>query len=157
MRYRFQKLTADDRRLARQLLRAWWADEGIADPELLDDEHLDRLLANPFFHAYVALAESTVVGGLTAYELPLFDANANEMFLYEIGVAQAHRQQGVARRLIDALRQTCREKGINVIFVGTSMDNGAARSLYERTGGELEIIPWYTYDLSRAPGDENDH
>ena len=88
-----------------------------------------------------------VVGGLTAYELPMFGKEVRELFLYEIGVTESHWRQGIARALIEALKQTCVERGVEVIFVGTEMDNEAAKQLYANTGGTLKVIAWYEYDL----------
>lgn len=82
-----------------------------------------------------------------AYELPTFGKEVREMFLYEIGVTESHWRQGIARALIEALKQTCVERGVEVIFVGTEMDNEAAKQLYANTGGTLKVIAWYEYDL----------
>jgi GNAT superfamily N-acetyltransferase len=56
-------------------------------------------------------------------------------------------RRGIARALIEALKQTCVERGVEVIFVGTEMDNEAAKQLYANTGGTLKVIAWYEYDL----------
>lgn len=146
------KLTSTDLPLARELLREWFLDDGIADPMLPVDAYLKKLLAQQTFHVYVATVGGRVVGGLSAYELTMFDKEENEMFLYEIGVSQQFRQRGIARALIEALKHTCRRKGIRVVFVATSLDNEAARQLYRTTGADEEILPFFTFELDQEEG-----
>ncbi len=128
-------------------MQQWAEDEEVPNFKLPGDGHIQELLAKDDFHVWVALVDNLVVGGLTAYELIMFDEEKKEMFLYEMGVIKAHRKKGIATRLIEVLKQFCSSHGIPVIFVGTSMDNEAARRLYTTTGGEIEIGPWYTYNL----------
>ena len=96
----------------------------------------------------MALENDRVVGGLAAYEIQMLYRDETEMFLYEIGVDKDHRRKGIARSLIEQLKKTCIERCIKEIFVGTSMDNHAARRLYESTGGNVEVSPWYNYNLN---------
>jgi len=147
MTYSLTQLKPDDLALAQELIQAWNLDEGGEKGKLPRAPYLKSLLKKDDFYVSVALVEGKVVGGLTGYELPMFDREVREMFLYEIGVIAAFRQHGIARALIEALKAYCHQRGITVIFVGTSLDNDAARKLYESTGGELEVIPWFTYEL----------
>lgn len=77
----------------------------------------------------------------------MFKEEVREMFLYEIGVSENYRQRGIAGKLIGALKKTCVDTGIKIIFVGASFDNQPARQLYKTTGGEMEEIFWFTYNL----------
>lgn len=147
MSYSIQKLTKTDLDLAEKLIKSWYADEGDFNPKIPKDKHLSTLMAKDDFHIYVAIENGEVIGGLTAYELQMFDLEKHEMFLYEIGVSSKHRKKGVAKQLIESLKQTCTERNVKVIFVATSLDNKAAKQLYASTGGELEVVPFYTYNL----------
>lgn len=147
LNYDIIRLSAGDMDLAGELIRQWNIDDGDSEALIPERDYLRQRLAQNDFHVLVARAGGEVVGGLTAYELPMFDKPEREMFLYEIGVIRLFRNRGIARALIDELKMICREKNIRVIFVGTSMDNSIARYLYESTGGVQEIIPWFTYDL----------
>ncbi|MCR9250494.1 MAG: GNAT family N-acetyltransferase, partial [bacterium] len=82
-----------------------------------------------------------------AYQLPMFYRSESEIFLYEIGVIQQHRKKGVAKSLIEHLKRYCEENSIKVMFVMTTMDNEPAKKLYENTGGELEVVPLYSYSI----------
>ena len=130
---------------AKDLIRCWQRDDGVTDPILPDDSHLQEMLAKPDFHLFVALKEGEVVGGLSAYALDMLYRAEKEMFLYELGVDAAHRREGIARALIDALKAYCREQGIKEIFVGTEMDNEMAQQFYLATGGKMEVQPWFGY------------
>lgn len=142
-----KKLNKTDLLLAKSLITVWLKDDGIPNPKLPPDAYLDKLLNKADFYIFVAIEGDQVVGGLTAYEIPMFYRMENEMFLFEIGVSKSYRQKGIATALINALKETCREKDIKVIFLGTSQDNEAALQLYKSTEGEVQIIPWVTYNL----------
>ena len=92
-----------------------------------------------------------MVGGLSAHELPLLEREKREMFLYEMEVHPEHRRRGLGRRLIEALQQTCSERNIEVIYLGTELDNEAAQQLYSSTGGQRALIAWYTYPKNTTP------
>ena len=95
----------------------------------------------------VALIEGKLAGGLTGYELPMYKRQVKEI-LYEIAVKPEFRQKGVAKALIEQLKQICKEKGIEEMYVGTSTRNKAAMALYASTGGEQEPdIAWFVYQL----------
>ncbi len=147
MRFEIKKLRSSDVALAEQLIALWQRNDGISDGKLPENEHLSQLLSADSFHAYVAIDGGAAVGGLTAYELPMFGKEVREMFLYEIGVTESHWRRGIARALIEVLKQTCLERSVEVIFVGTEMDNEAAKQLYTSTGGMFKVIAWYEYEL----------
>ena len=142
-----RRLNKNDLPLAKALIELWLKDDEVENPKLPPDKYLEKLLHKDDFYIFVAMEGDQVVGGLTAYEIPMFYREENEMFLFEIGVSREYRKQGIATALIKALKTTCLEKGIKIIFLGTSVDNEAALALYKATGGEIEIIPWVTYEL----------
>lgn len=145
MDFSIQKLAETDLALAKELLLEWQRDEPESAKPIPEDAHLNHLLKRADFHVYVALVKGKVVGGLTAYEMMMFDQEENEMFLYEIGVSAAHRKKGIARALVDALQITCSDLGIKVIYVGTEPDNTPAKHLYLSTGAKEERVAWFTY------------
>ena len=147
MNYAIKKLSSADVSLAKQLIMLWEEEDGVLNPVIPNDKYVEDLLSKDHFHVFVAMDEDVIIGGLTAYELPMFKEEINEMFLYEIGVEENYRQKGIAAKLIHSLKKTCIEKGIKIIFVGTSDDNRPAIQLYKATGGEMEEIPWFTYNL----------
>jgi aminoglycoside 3-N-acetyltransferase I len=147
MQYSIKKLTKSDLQLAKQLFIFFQQDDGVKKPSLGSDKYLLELISNKTYHIFVALDGETVIGGVTAYELPMFYKQVNEMFLYEIAVKPEYRRNGIAAALIETLKDFCIKKRIKCLFVGTEKKNLAAKELYLKTGGSMEIIPWFTYGL----------
>lgn len=148
MNLSIKKLSEKDLPLAKQLLEWFQADDGIEHPVIPTDEYLNNLLSTDTFHMLAAMHNALFIGGLTAFEIPTYYRQGVEMFLYEIGVHGPYRQLGVATQLIETLKEICSVKAIPVIYVGTEMDNVPAKKLYTATGGELEEVAWFTYQLN---------
>src|SRR5688572_22090011 len=72
------------------------------------EANLRSLLAHRHFIAVAALKDEAVVGGLAAYELPKFEQERSEIYIYDLAVAEPHRRQGVATALIDELKSIAR-------------------------------------------------
>src|SRR3989442_13195565 len=75
--------------------------------------HLDairRFLAEPTHHLFLAHADGEPVGFVSGVEMTHPD-KGTEMFLYELGVSEDHRQRGIGSALVTALRDLAREKG----------------------------------------------
>lgn len=146
MQFTLSKLGPGDTGLAKQLFWFFQEDDQIARPAIPTDDYLHDLLSKEDFHVIVALQNGALAGGLTGYELPMYKRQIREMFLYEIAVKPEFRKQGVATALIERLKQICKEKGIEEMYVGTSTPNKAAMTLYASTGGEQEPdIAWFVY------------
>jgi aminoglycoside 3-N-acetyltransferase I len=146
MPFPIQKLGPTDLPLARQLFSLFQqAFEEPSEP-VPTDTYVGAVLAKTDFHTLVATTQGRVVGGVTAYELPMFPRQITEMFLYDIAVDEACRQHGVAAALIEALKTICVQRGITALFVGTDTDNSPALALYHATGGVAdEQIAWFNY------------
>ena len=145
--YTVKKLLATDLELATQLIQVWQKVDGIESGTIPKKDYIIEALSKQHYHVFVALLDGTVVGGQTAYELQFFDEENTQMFLYELGVDEKHRQKGVAKALIAALKELCQEKSITTLYVSTEMDNEKAKNLYKATGGKLEEVAWYTYTV----------
>ena len=99
---------------------------------------LKTFLGNPANYLLLAEAGGEVGGFLTAYRLERADREASQMFVYEVGVAEAWRDQGLATALVDEVMALARAEGMFEAFVLTSHGNEPARRLYTRTGGRVE-------------------
>lgn len=152
MTYHIKELISSDLLLAKQLIQIWQVDDGIKKPSIPDDDYLNKLLSSEEFHVFVAMENNELAGGLTGYELKMFGRESSKMLLYEIGVHQKFRRKGIATRLIKEFKDYCSRKGINEIFVITDTANHAAQKLYEITGGEIELAPIFTYNLTSRSG-----
>lgn len=109
------------------------------------DEHLSNLLGNDHFIAFVAVHEEEVVGGLTAYELPLYCASQSEIFLYDLAVQTEHQQKGIGKRLIRKLKEYCAENHIHEFFVLAHEEDEHAVEFYRATGGRSEKVVNFVY------------
>jgi aminoglycoside 3-N-acetyltransferase I len=102
--------------------------------------YLERLLARDTFIALAAVEESEVIGGLAAYLLPKFEQERSEIYIYDLAVAESHRRQGVATRLIRELQGIARVRGAYVIFVQADYGDAAAIALYEKLGIREDVM-----------------
>ncbi len=99
--------------------------------EVLGKEHVIVL---------VAMKNEFVIGGLVAYELDKMERARREIYLYDLAVAEPHRQQGIATRLIEKLRAIARERGAWVVFVQADYGDDPAISLYGKLGAQEEVL-----------------
>ena len=115
--------------------RAWVADF-FADPA--------NLLA-------IALHDGEIVGMASgiAYVHP---DKPRQLFVNEVGVAEAYQRRGIGARLVRALLARGRELGCAEAWVATEDDNVAARGLYASVGGveEEERAVVYVFTLDEA-------
>jgi len=149
MSFTIKKLEPDNIELAKQLFLFFQTDDGVVNPVVPSDEYLKVLLLKDDFHVIVAMRDKAMIGGLTAYELPMYKEEIKEMFLYEIAVIPEHRGKGVGKALIESLKKIGIAKGMKEMYVGTNTSNQAAMKLYHATGGKLETATeWFVYKLS---------
>ena len=70
------------------------------DRPLSETVHLTKLLNDPHFIVIAAFSGEEILGGLTAYELPLYYENKTEIFLYDMAVHPDHQRKGVGKQLL---------------------------------------------------------
>ena len=103
--------------------------------------YLGRLLRSPTFIALVAMEEGgSVIGGLAAYELPKFEQERSEIYIYDLAVDAAHRRRGVATALIREVQRIAAERGAWVIFVQADQGDDPAIALYSGLGAREEVV-----------------
>jgi ribosomal protein S18 acetylase RimI-like enzyme len=109
-----------------------------------------RFLNADGHHLLVAVIDGESVGFVTGVEMTHPD-KGTEMFLYELGVATAHRGRGVGTALVGALGDLARQHGCYGMWVLTDEENLAALSAYEKTGaGSREATVVLTWQFSSA-------
>jgi aminoglycoside 3-N-acetyltransferase I len=112
-----------------------------------DDDYLSRLLARDEFIALAAWRGETMVGALAAYELVKFEQQRSEIYIYDLAVREAWRRQGVATRLIAALKPIAAELGAWVIYVQADPPDAPAVALYDKLRTREEV---FHFDISPA-------
>jgi aminoglycoside 3-N-acetyltransferase I len=105
-------------------------------------DYTRRLLGSDTFIALAALKDSTVVGGIAAYELHKFEQERSEIYIYDLAVGAAHRRQGIATALIGALKRIARDRGAWVIYVqaDTGAEDAPAIALYSSLGAREDVL-----------------
>lgn len=103
-------------------------------------DYLRRLLGSESFVALAAVKDDAVIGGLAAYELPKFEQERSEIYIYDLAVAAAHRRQGVATALIDALKPIASARGAWVIYVQADRGDAPAIALYSKMGMREDVL-----------------
>ena len=100
------------------------------------------LLASEMFIALAAMDGDTVVGGIAAYELPKFEQERSEIYLYDLAVVVSHRRRGIATALIERLREIAAERGAWVVFVqaDTGVEDEPAIALYSKLGRREDVL-----------------
>lgn len=109
------------------------------------EEALSSLLSNNYFIALAALHQDEVVGGLTAYELPLYGSSPSEIFLYDLAVQTNHQRKGIGKRLLQTLKEYCLEHHIQEFFVLAHEEDEHAVEFYRATGGKGERVVNFVY------------
>jgi len=108
----------------------------VAASDLFDGPATERIaqrfLDSEGHHLLVAYEDGKPVGFVSGVEMTHPD-KGTEMFLYELGVAEAYRRRGIGTALVMTLRQTAIDNGCYGMWVLTDVDNVAALSTYAGT------------------------
>jgi ribosomal protein S18 acetylase RimI-like enzyme len=117
-------------------------DAVVAAGHLFDDvprEDATRaFLADDRHHLLIAYVDGEPAGFVSGVETIHPDKGV-EMFLYELGVDEAHQRRGIASALVQHLIGLAGERGCTGVWTGTEKDNAAALATYRRAGAELDF------------------
>ncbi|MFF5278106.1 GNAT family N-acetyltransferase [Streptomyces sp. NPDC000133] len=106
----------------------------------------ESFLADERHHLLIAYVDDVPAGLVTGVEMV---HPGTEMFLYELGVDESFRGQGVGRALVSALADLARERDCYGMWVITDEGNAAAPATYGHTGGvpeEEQVVLVRTFD-----------
>lgn len=110
------------------------------------ETNLQRLLDSEHFIAIAAVLENEIVGGLTAYILPMYYSDDYEVFLYDMAVKPNYQRMGIGKKLIHSLKEYCIKKGVKVFFVLAHEEDEHAVEFYRSTGGISEKVVNFVYE-----------
>jgi aminoglycoside 3-N-acetyltransferase I len=116
------------------------------------NDYLKRLLSSDYFIALAALKNGLVVGGIAAYELPKFEQERSEIYIYDLAVAAAYRREGIATALIQELKKIAVARAAYVIFVQADIGDEPAIALYTKLGVREDVLH---FDIAVAVSDED--
>lgn len=118
--------------------------DGIFDNPV-DPGQARAFLASDLHHLFVAFADGQAVAFASGTVL-LHPDKPRSLFINEVGTHEAHRRQGHARAVVQALIDHARALGCDGIWLGTETDNQAARGLYRALGAEEFAFVGYGWD-----------
>ncbi len=107
-------------------------------------------LDTPGHHLLVAEVDGVPAGFLTGVEMRHPDKGL-EMFVYELGVDETCRRQGVASALLDALDDLAVHLGATGCWTATEPHNTAALATYVRHGGISEGVTLLAWSVPSGP------
>ena len=96
-------------------------------------ERMRRLIADDDAIALIG-GEEPVALAILRLRATYYYADGLEAYLQELYVAPPQRGRGIGRALLKAAMSLARERGAHSIDLNTSVDDEAARALYERSG-----------------------
>lgn len=104
--------------------------------------YLRPLMADDTFIALAAVKGGEVVGGVTAYELKKYEQERSEIYIFDLGVAEGHRREGIATALMEELKEIAAGRGAHLVFVqtGTRVEDEPAVALYTRFGEREDVV-----------------
>ncbi|KKB08676.1 AAC(3)-I family aminoglycoside N-acetyltransferase [Devosia chinhatensis] len=104
------------------------------------DTYAADLLGKDHVFALAATKADSVVGALVAYELPKFESERSEVYIYDLAVAESHRRQGIATALIERLCSLAAERGAWVVYVQADYGDDPAVALYTKLGAREDVM-----------------
>lgn len=139
-----------------QIIRAGPATSGVLDrvagdvfDERIDLGRLAAYLADPSHLMVLAVSNGEVIGQARGV-VHRHPDEPTELYIDNLGVTPARKREGVATRLLDDLVAWSRSLGCEQAWVGTEVDNDAARALYQGRGSEAETFVMYFYEFDAA-------
>jgi aminoglycoside 3-N-acetyltransferase I len=115
-------------------------------PSVTASEHyLAELLSSKSFWAFTAQSDGLVVGGLTAFVLPMARTEASELFIYDLAVRPSHQRSGVATLLMETARQAARAEGIDDVFLFAEDEDEDAVAFYNAIAMHPTPVTQFAY------------
>lgn len=109
--------------------------DGVFDNPV-DEAYAREFLADPRHHIVVALSEGIVIGFASAVHY-IHPDKPPELWINEVGVADAHQGKGVGKAIMNELLRLGEQLGCVNAWVLTDRNNEAANRLYKSVGGNI--------------------
>ncbi len=110
------------------------ADDVFDNP--VDESFAREFLADPRHHIVVAVSEGIVIGFASAVHY-IHPDKPPELWINEVGVADAHQGKGVGKVIMNELLRLAKQLGCVNAWVLTDRNNEAANRLYKSAGGNI--------------------
>jgi aminoglycoside 3-N-acetyltransferase I len=114
-------------------------------------KRLQQTLDHPGFMAFVAMANKEMAGGLSAYILAPYYSEKPLAYIFDLAVLSRFQRQKIGTTLITHLKDYCRDRGFEEVFVQADVVDDYALQFYRSTGiTEEEDVRHFYYSLSTA-------
>lgn len=110
------------------------------------DLYIESMLANHNCVIFCAVAESRIIGGLVAFEMTPIHGT-KELYIYDIAVHPDFQKRGVGKKLIEAIKEEARVRGVGTIFVEAESEDEGAVAFYRAIGGEEVAVNHFNLTL----------
>jgi aminoglycoside 3-N-acetyltransferase I len=148
MNIQIKKLTTEDVGKFQKLLQVFEDVFEMTNFAIPEEKYLTRLLAKEDFFVFVALSNDRVIGGLTAYTLQQYYTASPLAFIYDIGIEREAQRKGAGQLLITNMRNYCKDKGFEEMFVLADEVDKHALEFYRSTGAEETKVLNFNYVLN---------
>jgi aminoglycoside 3-N-acetyltransferase I len=138
-------LEAKDLKLFQKLIQLFQDVFEMENLTTAKEPYLKELLEKPDFIVFAVIYKEEIVGGLTAYELPLYYSQCSEVFIYDLAIRTEFQRNGLGKMLLTYLKEYCKEKGIKQIFVAANEEDEYALEFYHSSGGRPENVIHFNY------------
>ncbi len=108
-------------------------DDDVFD-DVIEVAWRDEFFADPRHHLAAAFDGTRIIGMASGVHY-LHPDRPPELFINEAAVAEAYRNQGIGRKLLETLLAHAATLGCESAWVLTHTDNAAARRMYAAAGG----------------------
>lgn len=143
--FKIIRLRREDSLILRKLVHLFQEVFEMKKREPVKKSYLKTLLQNSNFIACVVIHKNKIVGGLTAFELPLYYSASSEVFIYDLAISPEFQRKGLGKKLLTSLKKYCKQKGIPEIFVAANKEDKHAINFYQSTGGKSEKVIHFNY------------
>ncbi|MGA5691640.1 GNAT family N-acetyltransferase [Cytobacillus pseudoceanisediminis] len=143
----YRKLAIGDESSFSKLVLLFNKEFESPDLNYVNDKNIRSLIAKPDFICFVAFIGDKVVGGLTGYELQMYDQEGSSMYLYDLAVDKNYQRRGIGSNLVGELMDYCRSKDIKDLFVQADVEDQHAVEFYNKIGGDDSETVQFSFHL----------
>ncbi|GIO27440.1 GNAT family N-acetyltransferase [Ornithinibacillus bavariensis] len=143
----YRKLAIGDESSFSKLVLLFNKEFESPDLNYVNDKNIRSLIAKPDFICFVAFIGDEVVGGLTGYELLMYDQEGSSMYLYDLAVDKNYQRRGIGSNLVGELMDYCRSKDIKELFVQADVEDQHALEFYNKIGGDESETVQFSFHL----------
>ncbi|MFX3626134.1 MAG: GNAT family N-acetyltransferase [bacterium] len=112
------------------------------------DEHLKQLLLKPSFVPLVAKVGDEIVGAMTVYVWDQYYSTQPLAYIFDLAIAIKHQRKGIGQKMIAFIKEYCKQRGFDEVFVQADKVDDYALDFYRKTDPtKEEDVSHFYYSL----------